>query len=181
MADMLATPTELAGKLQRDVDTYSATQALEQATGCLQDLLGQHVLQVLDDVAEFDGGERVLWLPQRPVLAVGAVTTLDRWDTPYTPVIGVDYRIRSNKKRLIWSGYGKCWPEQVTVTYSHGYAADAIPQAIKRACLTVAAGLYNNPSRLRSKTVGAVSWTAADLTDSEYHEVVTAHQAVMAA
>lgn len=181
MADMLATPTELAGKLQRDVDTYSATQALEQATGCIQDVLGQRVLQVLDDVVEFDGGERVLWLPQRPVLSVGAVATLDCIGTAYAPVLNVDYRIRSRKTRLIWMGFGRVWPEQVTVTYSHGYAADAIPQAIRRQCLAIAANLYNNPTRLKSQTVGGVSWTAADLTEYETADVLTAYQSVMAA
>lgn len=181
MADMLATPTELAGKLQADLDTYSATQALEQATGSIQDLLGQKVLQVLNDTVTFDGGERVLWLPQRPVTAVGAVSTLDRWGTVYVPILGTDYRIRSNNKRLIWSGYGNCWPEEVTVTYSHGYTIDAVPPAIKRECLAIAADLYNNPERLKSETVGGVSWTAADLTDDERRYVLAAHQSVMVA
>lgn len=181
MTDMFATPTELAGRLQRDLDTYSATAALEQATGCIQDLLGQTVLQVLNHTVTLDGGERVLWLPQRPVTAVGAISTLDKWGTAYTPVLGTDYRIRSNNTRLIWSGFCGVWPEEVTVTYSHGYADADVPQAIKRACLTVASGLYENPDRLKSETVGSVSWTAADLTDDEYKEVVSAHQSVMAA
>jgi len=181
MADMLATPTELAGKLQRDVDTYSATQALEQATGSIQDVLGQTVLQVLNDTVTFDGGERMLYLPQRPVTAVGAITTVDKWGTAYTPVLGTDYRIRSRNTRLIWQGYGRVWPEEVTVTYSHGYASGAIPQAIKRACLSIAAELYRNPTRLKSKTVGGVSWTAQDLTEDEVQLVLAAHQSVMVA
>lgn len=180
MADMLATPTELAGKLQRDLDTYSATQALEQATGSIQDLLGQRVLQVLNDTVTFDGGERVLWLPQRPVTAIGSVSTLDRWGTVYAPVLGVDYRVRG-LRRLIWSGYGSVWPEEVTVTYSHGFTVDAVPPAIKRECLTIAASLYDNPERLKSETVGGVSWTAADLTGEERQAVLAAHQSVMVA
>lgn len=180
MADMLATPTELAGKLQSDVDTYSATQALEQATGCIQDALGQTLLQVVNDAATLDGGERILWLPQRPVTAVGAVTTMDKWGTVLTPVLGSEYRVRG--PRLIWMGYGRAWPEVVNVTYTHGYASAAvIPQAVKRACLTVAAALYRNPTRLKSQTVGGVSWTAADLTDYELQEVLSAYQTVMVA
>lgn len=178
---MLATPTELAGRLQGDLDTYSATQALEQATGCIKDLLGQTVLEVLNHTVKLDGGERVLWLPQRPVTAVGAVSTLDRWGTAYTPVLGTDYRIRSNNTRLIWSGYGCVWPEEVTVTYSHGYATVDVPPAIKSACLTIASGLYGNPERLKSETVGGTSWTKADLTGDEYREVLSAHQSVMMA
>lgn len=179
MADMLVTPTELAGKLQRDLDTYSATQAIEQATGCIQDALGQRVLEVVNDAVTLDGSERILWLPQRPVTAVGAVTTMDRWGTVLTPVLGSEYRIRG--VRLIWMGSGRAWPEVVNVVYTHGYVAAAVPQAIKSACLNVAGALYENPRRIKSETVGGVSWTAADLTDYELHEVLSAYQTVMVA
>jgi hypothetical protein len=157
MADMLATPADLAGRLQQSLDTYTATQALEVATGWIQEALGQKIFEVLNETVTLDGGERTLYLPQRPVIAVGAVSTLDRDGTVFAPVLNTDYRVRG--ARLIWQGIGRVWPESVTVTYSHGYASNAIPQGLRGLCLDVAARIYHNPAALTSKTVGGVSWT----------------------
>jgi hypothetical protein len=156
---MLATPSDLASHLQSDLDTATATLALETVTGWIQDYLGQRVTQVTNETVTLDGGERVLYLPQRPVVSVGAVTTTDYLGDTETPVLGADYRVRGY--RLIWSGYGRVWPEVVTVTYSHGYGSSIVPQGIRGVCLSAAARMYQNPESLRSETVGGVSWTAA--------------------
>jgi hypothetical protein len=156
---MLATPSDLASYLQADLDTATATVALEVVTGWVQGELGQRIVQVTNDIAVFDGGDRILYLPERPVSSVSSVSTTDYQGTTTTAVLNTDYRVRGY--RLVWSGYGWAWPELVTVTYTHGYAAGTIPQGIRGACLSAAARMYQNPESLRSETVGNVSWTAA--------------------
>ena len=156
---MLATPSDLASHLQQDLDTATATLALEVATGWIKDDLGQNVLQITNETVTLDGGDRTVYLPQRPVVSVGAVTTTDYLGTTETPVLNTDYRVRGY--RLIWSGYGKVWPEVVTVTYSHGFTSVTVPQGIRGVCLSAAGRLYQNPDGLRSQTVGSVSWTTA--------------------
>lgn len=154
---MLATPSDLASYIQADLDTATATLALEVVTGWIKDEIGQNLLSVTSETITLDGGERIIYLPQRPVVSVEAVTTTDYLGTVETPVLDSDYRVRGH--RLIWSGYGRAWPEQVTITYTHGYAT--IPQGIRGVCLSAAARMYQNPDGLRSETVGGVSWTAA--------------------
>ena len=156
---MLATPSDLASYVQSDLDTATATLALEVVTGWIQSELGQRVVRVTDETVLLDGCDRVLYLPQRPVVSVGAVSTLDKWGVTYNPVLNTEYRVRGY--RLIWSGYGRVWPEQVTVTYTHGYLTPDVPQGIRGVCLSAAARIYQNPDGLRSETVGGVSWTAA--------------------
>jgi hypothetical protein len=183
---MLATPSDLAAYVKSDLDTSTATLALEISTGWIKDTLGLNVLLVTNQTVILDGGEHSLYLPDRPVVSVGAVTTLDRYGTAETPVVDVDYRVRGY--RLIRSGYRSVWPEQVTVTYTHGYTAGNVPQGIRGVCLAAAARLYQNPEGLRSETVGGVSWTAggsADaapgLTEAERLTLKAAHGAVMVA
>lgn len=156
---MLATPSDLASHLQSDLDTATATLALEVVTGWIQDELGQRVVQVTNETVTLDGGDRILYLPQRPVVSVGTVTTTDRFGDTTTPVLDTDYRVRGYK--LIWSGYGRVWPEVATVTYTHGYLTAAVPQGIRGVCLSAAGRVYQNPEGLRSESVGGVSWTAA--------------------
>jgi hypothetical protein len=182
---MLATPSDLASYIQSDLDTATATLALEVATGWIKDALGQNVLLVTNDTVVLDGGERTLYLPERPVVSVGAVTAVDRYGIAETPVLDIDYRIRGY--RLVRAGYRSTWPEQVTVTYTHGYASGNIPQGIRGVCLAAASRLYQNPEGLRSETVGGVSWTTAGaatdigpgLTTSEMVSLTGAHGAVL--
>lgn len=157
MADMLATPSDLASALQQDLDTSTATLALEVATGRIQSVLGYRVLQETDVTVVLDGGNRTIYLPGRPVVSVGAVTTTDYLGTVETPILGTDYRVRGN--RLIWSGYGRVWPEMVSVVYTYGYLVAAVPQVIRGVCLAAAGRVYSNPDGIRQEAVGAVSVT----------------------
>lgn len=155
MADMLATPSELASYIQSDLDTATATLALEMSTGWIQREVGHRVLEVVNDTITLDGGDRIVYLPGRPVVSVGTVTTTDRYGTVETPALGVDYRVRDY--RLIRSGC--VWPEVVTVVYTHGYGAGAVPQVIRGICLSAASRVYSNPDGIRQETVGGVSMT----------------------
>ena len=147
MADMLVTPSELASLLQEDVDTATATLAIELATGAVQAAAGQRIVQVVDDtvVLDVDLHDRGFWLdlPEGPVTAVGAV------------LIGVlavtDFTVQLSRGRL-WRRYGwlsavrPYWPmpSTVTVTYTHGrVAGDQKLQLARGVVLDLAKTAYN--------------------------------------
>lgn len=145
-----ATPTELAGFVQADLDTYTATQALDIASQAIRDHCGWNISQetVIGKVLDCDGS-RSLWLPTLLLTALGPVVENG---VTLTVLSGYD-----------WTEYGRViragrWPNQarsVTVTYTHGYAT--VPNSVKGVCLTVAGRMYQNPDALRSYTVGGVS------------------------
>lgn len=146
-----ATPTELAGFLQQDLDTYSATLALDIASKAIRDHCGWEITQQTNTVVTLDGVEgSVLWLPSQLVTAVASVvengvtlTAVSQFDwTSYGKLIRV----------------GRCWyckPRSVVVTFTHGYAA--VPDSIKGVCLAAAGRRYQNPQSVRSYTIGGVS------------------------
>lgn len=150
-----ATPTELAGHLQEDVDTYTATLALNRATAKIRKYVGWSISEEAGVVVTLDGtGERSLWLPSLLVTAVASVVEAG---VTLTVVTGFDWTAYGKLIRV-----GRCWgckPRSVVSTITHGYATD--PDDVKDICLSVAGRLYRNPAGLRSKTVGAVSWTTA--------------------
>lgn len=128
MADMLASLADLAAAMQTTVgelNSASATLALELATGAVQAAAGQRILQVIDDtwIADVDHLDDSLYLdlPERPVTAV---TSAQVGDTAVT-----DYTAQLSRGR-IWRAYGwrsatlPHWnaPSTVTVVYTHGYA-----------------------------------------------------------
>ena len=145
-----ATPTELAGFLQQDLDTYTATQALDIASQAIRDHCGWTISQetVTGKVLDSDGS-RSLWLPTLLLTAVGPVVENG---VTLTVLSGYDW---TEYGRLIRAG---CWPNQarsVTVTYTHGYAT--VPNSVKGVCLALAGRRYQNPQTLRSYTVGGIS------------------------
>lgn len=150
MADLLATPADLASLLQHDVDTATATLALQAATAVVQAITGQRLVQVVGDVQvldldDYDGGPYLL-LPERPVTAVSAVSVGD--------TVVTDYSTQLSRSRL-WRTYGwrsaltvyPAQPSTVTVTYSHGYApTDQRLQLARAVTLSLAGVAYTNPS-----------------------------------
>lgn len=149
MADLLATPSDLASLLQQDLDTATATLLLQAATAVVQATVGQRLVQVANDVVALDLDENdsgpYLDLPERPVTAVTTVLVGGTAVTDYSP------QLRRNR---LWRAYG--WrspltyypsqPSQVTVTYSHGYApTDQRLQLARSATLQLAASAYANP------------------------------------
>lgn len=146
----LADPTELAGYLQRDLDTYSATQALNIASRAIRDFCGWEISEETVTAKVLDTyGERSIWLPTLLLTAVSSVV-----EKGVTLTVATDFD---------WTAYGRLirsgrWPNEarsVTVTYTHGYTT--VPDSVKGVCLAVAGRRYQNPSALRSQTVGAVS------------------------
>lgn len=160
MADQLASPSDLASLLQKDVDTASATLAVEVCTAVVQAAAGgQRIVQVIGDteVIDLDGGfcGVYLTLPQRPVTAVSSVTI---GTTAVT-----DYTVQLSRRRL-WRAAGwqtvtgtSYWltqPSTVTVVYTHGYAAgDQRLQLGRGAVLSLARGLFENPGGVASEKI----------------------------
>lgn len=148
-----ATPSDLASLLQRDVDTATATLALNIASGKIRDECGWPISQEIGAVATLDGnGERALWLPS---LLVTAVASVVEDGFALAVVTGFD-----------WTSYGRllrvnrCWSSKarsVVVTFTHGYVT--VPDGVKGICLSLGSRLYDNFVALRSKTVGGVSVT----------------------
>jgi hypothetical protein len=147
VADQLASAADLAAWVQSDVDATSAALVLEAATAVVQAVTGQRLVRVADDVVTLDVPDAGGWLvlPQRPVVSVSQVLIGSTAVTDYTV---------SARSRL-WRAGG--WrstltasasqPSAVTVTYTHGYAADDQRLQLARAAtLTLAAGAYSAPS-----------------------------------
>jgi hypothetical protein len=161
VADMFAVPLDLGPWLQRTIteDDDTARVALETATGWIQAELGQRIVKVTNDTVTLSAGRTPsLWLPERPVISVGAVTTTDYKGTVTARTLNTHYYVVGGEIQWtsgLWSGR----PGLATVTYTHGYAE--IPQAIRGVCLAAASRVYDNSGSLRSETVGGVSWTAA--------------------
>lgn len=119
MADNLATPEMLALLMQdTGLDTDLATLLLELATGEVQAMARQRIVQVEDDEIDlivYRGTE--LELPERPVTTVTSAAI--------DGVAATDYRWPRGSSRLLrdcgWAT--RCPPPSiVTVVYSHGYA-----------------------------------------------------------
>src|SRR5215470_13504013 len=136
----LGTPDQLASALQMDLDAATAQLALDVASGFVRAIARQTFSFVSQETVELWGNERVLTLPQRP-LVVDA-------DNPLTVVEvgefgGIDFTCLEDRdySRLgneltrgypwWWSdtqrlmGYPRTrplgvWTPKVRVTYSHG-------------------------------------------------------------
>src|SRR5690606_8319458 len=141
MADMLATPEDLASLLQKDLDAATATLLVQIATAVVQAEVRQRLVQVIDDTATLLGSaESWLDLPQRPVSAVASVE-LD--GQPVT-----DWRLFGSRLWR-WAGWAASAyePSTVEVVYTHGYAPDAQELQLARgAVLSIIRDWYDNPS-----------------------------------
>lgn len=151
MADMLASAADLASLVQHDVDTASATLAVEICTAVVQAAVdGQRIVRVTDEAVTIPGTTSS-WLrpPQFPVVTVAAVT-LDGvvLTAGAAGSGGLTYRLVGNR---LWRGDG--WqtycgePSEVGFTYTHGYAAgDQRLQLGRGIVLSLGRGLFENPS-----------------------------------
>ncbi|MFE7869757.1 hypothetical protein ACFUYE_05330 [Micromonospora humida] len=159
MADMLATPEDLASLLERDdLDLAKATLLVECGTAVVQVAAGgQRIVEVVDDTAVVAAGPgQWLSLPQWPVRSVASV------DYGGTPLAVGPAGYRSHGSRL-WRrcGWSDCPGDlvQVTVVYSHGYAEGAQElQFARGAVLGLIRDVVDNPAGLRSEQLD--DWSA---------------------
>jgi hypothetical protein len=151
MADMLATVADLATSMQTtvgdpDFDGGAATLALEVATGAVQAVAEQRIVQVVGDSVildlDWDYCGLYLPLPEGPVTAVASVQVGATTVTDFTTQL---------RRGRLWRAYGwrsvtlPRWdaPSTVTVVYTHGYpAGDQRLQFARGVVLDVAKARY---------------------------------------
>lgn len=176
----LVTPTQLASRLQQDVDTSSAQDACDKASGLVRAIAGQQFDFVSQETVVLHGGDRTLTLPQRPIVfdaGPNLLTVVEMGEFGGTDVALVQDRDYSrigneltrgypwwwnNTQRLM--GYPRTrplgvWAPRVRVTYSHGYTT--IPDDVQSIVLDVASVLFDNPTGLRSVSIDDYSETKA--------------------
>lgn len=143
MSVQYATDAELASFLKQDVDTSTATLALQvcsqlfstRANTMFNDTTVTYQTQAL--------GQTQLYLPFRPVTAVSAVRIVSAVANTTTTI--TDYaRIKTVLYRLMGFGFpGVFPPDMVEVDLTHGYST--VPDDVKGAVLESAAAAYINP------------------------------------
>lgn len=160
MADMLATPEDLASLLQQDLDAATAVLVLELATAKVQRAAGgQRIVQVtntdvLIDVS--DPCDLYLALPQLPVQSVSSVAI--------DGTVITDWALR---RQMLWRAGG--WmrsyspPSQVTATWVSGYQSDSqFLQLAREMTLSLAKQAYGNPGGATSEAVDDYRVTYAE-------------------
>jgi hypothetical protein len=151
MADMLASPADLASLLQRSFDefeTASATLALEASTAVVQAACGgQRIVLVTDDEEEVWGGsEQVLRLKQRPVVSITSIT-YDGSALSEGTASGTWRRSQYGIWRDLGWTEASCEPSPITVVYTHGYApGDQALQLARSVTLSLARTIFDNPT-----------------------------------
>lgn len=135
---------QLAALMQQDLDTATAELARTMATGRLRAATRQRLLLVEDDTVELHAGQEWLELPERPVVSVAEVAgyATDAWE------------LKGGRIRLTGAA---AWPEFVTVTYTHGYASDEVPDDLREVALNVATRIMLNPADHRQEASGGYS------------------------
>jgi hypothetical protein len=133
----LTTPVRLAGYLQKDLDTYSATLALDDASDAFELEADTKFSSTAATYTTEGYGQDVIALPRLPVIAVQSVTV--------DGVAVTDYARRgANLYRILRWGGTSYYAADVVVAYTYGYTA--VPGAVELAVLQLAAELYEHPS-----------------------------------
>lgn len=165
-----ASASELAVRLGVEFTSDQTAQAnalLDDASNIIRSYVGQAINYVADDTVELLGVEEpYLNLPETPVISVSAVSV------DGTALTTDEYSLVGNRLYRS-SGWGDGVDDLVSVTYTHGH--DEIPGLIVAITLQVAGRVYNNPTGVKSTSLGdySVSYSAgADgpgiaLTDAE--------------
>jgi hypothetical protein len=146
---MLITVPELASALQEDVDTATATLAIEIATGAVQAAAGQRIIEVVNDqvvidLDELDTGQ-FLYLPEGPVTAVASATVGATAVTDFVSQLSRGRLWRSlGWRSSTLAGIDCRTPSTATVTYTHGWpAGDQKLQLARAVVLELAKSAYS--------------------------------------
>lgn len=176
---LLATLPDLEAAMQSPapLNEASAMLALRRASARVRAYTGQTLSFVSGETVDLSGGERVLALPQRPLVVDDSnaltVVELQVFGTTEVPLTeGADFSRLGNEltrgqpwyqpTRFMgwpWQARLGVWAPKVRVTYSHGY--EEIPDDVVDVVLDLAATNLTNPHGLRSLTVGGESATYA--------------------
>lgn len=143
--------------------------ALRRASARVRRYTRQDITFTADDTLELSGGERVLRLPQYPLVVddshpLTVVEIADFSGIEWTAIEGRDYSRLGNEltrgypwqapNRLMgwpWNRPQGVWAPKVRVTYSHGY--DEVPDDIVDVVLDLATMNLSNPGNLREVAI----------------------------
>jgi hypothetical protein len=159
--------SELASYLKQSLDASTATLAAEAAAEEIRKELRQTVDLVSNETVTLTArGEEVLYLPEVPVITLTSVVVGGR--TFLSSEYELDKKLGTLRRVLVPAttdspaGYGIWWDgQQVTVTYTHGYAT--IPTEIKSIALELAGDQYTSAlGKLKSRTVTTGSDTYSE-------------------
>lgn len=142
---MYATATELAGYLQQDLDTYSATQALTLGTAEFIRVAETVFSATTTTWSSLADGCTELLLPFNDVTAVSAVRVNGVTVTGWTLRLDTLYRAAG------FGRYGMFPPDQADVDLTYGKTA--VPDDVKLAVLEISAGFYDHPTAETSLTI----------------------------
>lgn len=175
----LITTSQLASRLQQDLDASSAQEAVDKGSGLVRAVAKQTFSFVSQETVVLKGGERVLTLPQRPLVVDGSnpltVTEVGEFggidvsmleDRDYSRIgneltRGYPWWWNSTQRLM---GYPRTrplgvWAPRVRVIYSHGDMV--ISDDVQSIALDAASVLYDNPTALRSVQIDDYSETKA--------------------
>lgn len=157
-----------------------ADLALRRASARVRAYTRQDLTLVEGDTIDMPGGERVLVVPQRPLIvdathpltvmeigAPGGVATTLVEDTDYTRLgneltRGYPWYAPTRTMGWPWSQQQGVWAPIVRLTYSHGYTE--VPDDIMDIVLDLASMNLSNPENLRSVAIDDYSRTFASET-----------------
>ncbi|MFE0651053.1 hypothetical protein ACFVZH_20930 [Streptomyces sp. NPDC059534] len=164
----LATAADLVAAGATGTDA-AMDMALRRASARVRKYTRQDITFVAGDTVELPGGERVLRLPQYPLVVSGShpltvVEVIDIGGTEWTALEDRDYSRLGNEltrgypwqasTRLMgwpWNRAQGVWAPKVRVTYSHGY--EEVPDDIVDVVLDLATMNLSNPGNLRADEV----------------------------
>jgi hypothetical protein len=175
----LATADDLQTAMQRTVDSAQAALALRRASARVRRHMRQTVTFVQGDTVILNGGDRVLRLPERPLVVDDAnpLTVVELADLGGVQIDCLEQRdyVRSGDeltRGYPWYAPGRLmgwprrnlgvWAPRVQITYSHGYTE--LPDDIMDVVLDLAAMNLTNPQNLRSESIDDYSRTFASET-----------------
>ncbi|WP_137991263.1 hypothetical protein [Streptomyces vilmorinianum] len=178
----LATVAELEAAMQREpgsLSVSSAELALRRASARVRNYTRQAITFVANDTVDLAGGDRVLVLPQRPLVvdASHPLTVVELGDFAGIDELAVEGRDFTRLGNELTRGYpyyaptrlmGWPWPQRgvwaprVRVTYSHGEAET--PDDVLDIVLDLASLNMTNPGNLRSVAIDDYSRTFASET-----------------
>lgn len=156
---MYASVVELAAYLKQDVDTSTATLALQTLSQLFSTRAGTAFTPVSTTFQIEGYGYRSLRLPFRPVISVAAVRSVSSLGTITTLT---DYsRIKTVLYRIGGFGTpGQFPPDMVEVDLTYGYAA--VPDDVKGAVLESAGAAYSSPDvTVKSESIDDYSVSSA--------------------
>lgn len=159
MSVLYASASELASYLQQDVDTSSATLAL-QTTSQLFALRANTAFLPTTATYQIEGyGHARIRLPFRPVISIQAVRVVTAAAgtttvTDYTRIKSVLYRVAGWGVRCAFP------PDMIEVDLTHGYAT--VPDDVKGAVLESAGAAYSSPDiTVKSESIDDYSVSSA--------------------